>query len=85
MSLLSAKHTRPLFGLKTPYDGRFGEPFEGPVIPFDSINLVRNYFLEYSWIRIVCVMNLQQENLVRRVRNPCSETQCNGDLYAERW
>ena len=48
---------------KTPYERRFGEPFEGPVILFgtmrekilfldetsqDSINLVRKFYLEHS-------------------------------------
>ena len=32
---------------KTPYERRFGEPFKGPIIPFDSINLARKCYLEY--------------------------------------
>ena len=31
---LSAKRTRSLVGWKTPYERRFGVPFDGPIIPF---------------------------------------------------
>ena len=37
MLLLSAKHSRSLADGKTPYERRFGMPFNGPVIPFGAM------------------------------------------------
>ena len=63
MSHLSAKRHRLLSDGKTPYERRFGQPFEGPIIPFgslveyhpitakdsqESINLERKYYLDCS-------------------------------------
>ena len=37
MPYLSAKYSRSLVWWRTPYERRFGEPFNGPIIPFGSL------------------------------------------------
>ena len=37
MLYLSVKYSRSLSDGNTPYEKRFGEPFEGPIIPFGSL------------------------------------------------
>ena len=70
MLLLSAKCSRPLVKL----EGRFGQPFKRPIIPFGSlveyhpftakdsqelINLERKSYLDCSLIRSVRGVNLE--------------------------
>ena len=42
---------------KTPYERRFGEPFEGPIIPFDSVK--NPSIWNIPWIRVVHGVNLE--------------------------
>ena len=66
-----------LFDGKTPYERRFEEPFEGPLIPSGAM-------VEDHPISAKDLSRLHQFG--RYIpRNPCEKTQCKGSINAPKW
>ena len=73
---------------KTLYERRFGEPFDGPVIPFDSMvvkaPLIWYEFFSLNIPRTPRMQTLEQLGHFGRVRNPYSKAQCKRSDNAEK-
>ena len=76
----------------TPYERRFGEPFQGPVIPFGSIEC--HLFCAKDQSRLhqfgkkvlsgIYAGGIWKGDILVADRNPCSDTQCKGSHHAEK-